>query len=108
MTEDEDVLNILLWRYRKHKQWCKWDPMPNQYINYLDQDAVGNGFNMQLHDTVWYPYVPIAQHGTVRQTAVCPACLRVLEQMVGGAIIASVPLSRTPHHRTDPLVEVLT
>lgn len=27
MTEDEDMLNILLWRYRKHKQWCKLDPM---------------------------------------------------------------------------------
>jgi hypothetical protein len=25
MSEDEDLLNILLWRYKAPKQWCKWD-----------------------------------------------------------------------------------
>ena len=25
MGEDEDILNVLLWRYGKYKLWCKWD-----------------------------------------------------------------------------------
>ena len=29
MAEDEDLLNILLWRYSALKQWCKWDVEPD-------------------------------------------------------------------------------
>ena len=31
MGEDEDILNIMLWRYKALKQWCKWDVDPGVY-----------------------------------------------------------------------------
>jgi len=31
LGEDEDMMNIMLWRYKQHKQWCKWDLEPGIY-----------------------------------------------------------------------------
>jgi hypothetical protein len=41
MAEDEDVLNILLWRYRAQKLWCKWDVEPDIFEKYLIQQTAG-------------------------------------------------------------------
>jgi hypothetical protein len=50
MGEDEDLLNILLWRYVAHKQWCKWDVDPGVYEDYLHQKSPD-----PMVDTRWYP-----------------------------------------------------
>jgi hypothetical protein len=51
MQEDEDLLNILLWRYKKHKQWCKWDLEPNLYEQFIHNQNNIDG----MSDTRFYP-----------------------------------------------------
>jgi hypothetical protein len=64
MNEDEDVLNILLWRYGAPKQWCKWDLEPGLYRQFLRQSA-GND---RMPDSKWYPngvpLVFVSMHNT--------------------------------------------
>ena len=50
MGEDEDLLNILLWRYRALKLWCKWDVDPGVYEDYLNQKSPD-----PMVDTKWFP-----------------------------------------------------
>jgi len=62
--EDEDLLNILLWRYKAHKQWCKWDLEPSIY-----QDFVNGASRLEtMKDTRWYPdgvpLVLLSMHNT--------------------------------------------
>ena len=40
MYEDEDLMNIMLWRYKKNKQWCKWDLEPGIYNEYRFFDCL--------------------------------------------------------------------
>jgi hypothetical protein len=100
MTEDEDLLNILLWRYRARKQWCKWDPMMDQYQNYLAQDAVGNGFNMQLHDNVWFPDgIPLqflTMHHT-KDTVLADSIVHTISKL---ASIAAMPPGYIAYNRS--------
>lgn len=50
MGEDEDLLNILLWRYKALKLWCKWDVDPGVYEDYLLQKSPD-----PMKDTKWFP-----------------------------------------------------
>lgn len=63
-SEDEDLLNVLLWRNNATKQWCKWDVEPA-----LFEDFLGLSTNQPTYsDTVWYksgiPLVFIGMHNT--------------------------------------------
>jgi len=63
MREDEDLLNILLWRYGQHKLWCKWDLEKGLYNNFLS----GKVWD-EMKDTRWFPsgvpLVFLAMHNT--------------------------------------------
>lgn len=63
-SEDEDLLNVLLWRNNATKQWCKWDVEFALYEDYLSMNT-----NMPTYqDSVWYksgiPLVFIGMHNT--------------------------------------------
>lgn len=80
MAEDGDLLNILLWRYKRHKQWCKWDLEPDLYQGFLDdyqktlefgptwKPSHGRNGNWAMSDRIWYPdgipLVFLAVHNT--------------------------------------------
>lgn len=51
-NEDEDTLNILLWRHRALKQWCKWDVEPDIFERYLHQDPRNQE---TMVDLKWFP-----------------------------------------------------
>merc|ERR1711908_113105 len=63
MGEDEDLLNVLLWRYRKYKLWCKWDLEKGLYSNFLN-----NRVRDVMADARWFPkgvpLVFVAMHNT--------------------------------------------
>jgi len=63
MREDEDLLNILLWRYGKHKLWCKWDLEKGLYNNFLNGRV-----HDEMKDAKWFhsgvPLVFVAMHNT--------------------------------------------
>jgi len=65
LAEDEDLLNIMLWRYQALKQWCKWDVEPDIFDRYLKQET--NGQETMI-DTKWYPegvpLVIVTMHNT--------------------------------------------
>ena len=51
MAEDEDLLNIMLWRYKALKLWCKWDVEPDIFQKMLAQDT-----NQEtMRDGKWFP-----------------------------------------------------
>lgn len=49
MSEDEDMLNVALWRAKVQKAWCKYDLFPDLFTraHNMDQDI--------YHDNKWYP-----------------------------------------------------
>jgi hypothetical protein len=68
--EDEDLLNVLLWRYAKRKLWCKWDLEKGLYHNFLN----GKVWD-EMADLKWFPNgIPLVfLHGArslVRQESV--------------------------------------
>jgi len=64
LGEDEDMLNVLLWRNNATKQWCKWDVEPSLYEDFLKLNTNQPSYS----DTVWYkngiPLVFIGMHNT--------------------------------------------
>lgn len=75
MAEDEDILNILLWRYRAQKLWCKWDVEPDIFEKYLLQQTAGQE---TMVDGRWFqdgvPLVIVTMHNT-KHTAVIDTLL---------------------------------
>eukprot|EP00039_Didymoeca_costata_P031614 m.35639 g.35639 ORF g.35639 m.35639 type:complete len:630 (+) comp8918_c0_seq1:76-1965(+) len=65
MSEDEDLLNILLWRHKALKQWCKWDVEPDIFDKYLRQETANQE---TMKDSKWYPegvpLVIVTMHNT--------------------------------------------
>merc|ERR1740121_13518 len=61
MREDEDMLNVNLWRDKSRKDWCKFDLEPDLFKNLAMQ-------NNLYHDASWYPegipVVFISMHNT--------------------------------------------
>eukprot|EP00039_Didymoeca_costata_P017607 m.326602 g.326602 ORF g.326602 m.326602 type:complete len:727 (-) comp16560_c0_seq7:253-2433(-) len=79
MSEDEDLLNILLWRYKATRQWCKWDVEPGLYERFLSQAP-----NDAMSDRKWYPngvpLVFVSMHNT-KETVQTDALLkRIVKQ----------------------------
>merc|ERR1740121_2186692 len=61
MREDEDMLNVNLWRDKSRKDWCKFDLEPDLFKNVAMQSNL-------YHDASWYPegvpVVFISMHNT--------------------------------------------
>ena len=81
MNEDEDLLNILLWRHKAPKQWCKWDVEPGLYRSFLAQSTS----QTMMPDKKWYPggvpLVYLSMHNT-KETVETD---KLLKTMIGGA-----------------------
>jgi hypothetical protein len=64
----------------------------DQYQNYLEQDATGNGFNMELHDTMWFPKgIPLlflAMHNT-KITEVADGMVNKISKATSTAVLPS-------------------
>eukprot|EP00039_Didymoeca_costata_P004307 m.72583 g.72583 ORF g.72583 m.72583 type:complete len:682 (-) comp12336_c0_seq1:18-2063(-) len=63
MNEDEDLLNVLLWRHRKYKLWCKWDLEWGLFPHYYGQSQ-----SDRMVDSVWFkdgvPLMFLGAHNT--------------------------------------------
>eukprot|EP00040_Diaphanoeca_grandis_P027765 m.158876 g.158876 ORF g.158876 m.158876 type:complete len:836 (+) comp31112_c0_seq2:109-2616(+) len=64
LSEDEDLLNVLLWRNNATKQWCKWDIEPALYEDFMTLNTNQPTYS----DTKWYkngiPLVFVGMHNT--------------------------------------------
>ena len=54
MNEDEDQLNIMLWRHKANKLWCKWDLEPDLFPAFLDGPTHRLGSSDMYADSRWY------------------------------------------------------
>jgi len=81
MSEDEDLLNILLWRHKAPKQWCKWDVEPGLYRSFLAQSTS----QTMMPDKKWYPGgVPLV-YLTMHNTKETVETDKLLKTMINGA-----------------------
>jgi hypothetical protein len=54
MNEDEDQMNIMLWRHKANKLWCKWDLEPDLFPAFLDGPTHRLGSSDMYADSRWY------------------------------------------------------